>query len=191
MHIRLGGKARVPWTLRSSACSMALVLMFWPLLHAAAATPTLTLIPTHGLCTLPPSQVVARGIQFPPGLRVGLLIRGEHSDAGVLSADATAAADGSFAVQIPLHCGTGDPVGTRYRVMALEVEGVGGKRITRGEVLASAMFTVSPAAQILPRLPHTGGGGMYARAGGRGCCGTASTTALGQTRSQGSLHPGP
>ena len=130
----------------------------------AGVEPMLTLTPDRGFCLDPHQPIVARGAHFPPGLRIILHVRRDNSHMGILSADTTVAADGTFVIQTPLQCDPREPAGTRYLVMVDEVDIIGQKPITRGKILAQATFIVSSSPQLLPGMPTTGEGGTQVQA---------------------------
>lgn len=151
------------WAFRVSICLAAGVALLWPgsvLGAIGSQAPALTLEPERGPCA---TELVVRGANFPPGETIALTSRAGREDIVFQLATPLVATDGTFAVRVALWQMEPTCRFPRERRVAGEnlytiLATVGGDR--PGTVLARATFTLTEAAESLPGLPNTGGGGL-------------------------------
>jgi hypothetical protein len=140
---------------------LVIILSLFPANASAGAI--LNLNPPHGSCK---DRILFEGLAYPPRSEVAVNIRQVEpfSDAFVQFDSIVISPEGAIVVIMPVErmiaqCATSTPpaAGTRYLITITP----SGKN-PNGLVYADAMFTL--AAESLPGLPNTGGGGATSSA---------------------------
>ncbi len=146
-----------PWATRSILWSMCLCVIFAVLQPSAAvyaqATPVLMLDPDYGHCDVPNPLIIARGVGFPAGSTVTLVLIRTRDRMVTREGETSVGSNGTFETRVRLAgCDPSEPEGSRFDFSA-----VSGGRNSGGAPLAGATFTVS-SSPLPAGLPNTGGG---------------------------------